>query len=49
MEVRQLKNGKSAWIITKWYGKVLYVLGWISFIYMALYFVAGFVSGVNGQ
>lgn len=49
MEIRELKNGKKAWVITKWYGKVLYVLGWIYFIIIALYFISGFVSGVNGQ
>ena len=36
------------WILDKWYKKVLYILGIISFIYYILIIIIGFTFGFMG-
>ena len=42
------KEHKREWILEKWHEKTLYVLGWIAFVYLAFWFVVGFVIGLAG-
>ena len=34
------------WKLTKWYEKVVYIIGWIYTVLMLLAFIVGFVEGV---
>lgn len=52
-ELKMLDNGNlqkvNEWALTGWFEKSIYVLGWVSLIFLALSFISGFVSGYIGS
>ena len=40
------ETGVTTWEISRWYQKTAYVLGVISFWYLALCFMVGFIIGI---
>lgn len=50
-EYRETSDGFThvkEWHLTRWYEKVLYVLGWVLTIWFILAFVVGYVVGYLG-
>ena len=50
MEITYNKEtGKKTWHLEKWYQKTYYVIGILSFWYIAVAFALGFVIGIIGE
>jgi len=42
------ETGKTTWSMESWFEKMMYIIGWISSIYLALCFFVGFMIGFMG-
>jgi hypothetical protein len=46
---KQVTVTRKEWTLDQWYEKALYVLGWVSFLYLAFYFCVGFFGELAAQ